>query len=249
MTKKILSILLLVAICITAFVSCRKTTNSKIDGSLNYFPLIPGKSVTYAVDSIYFNDTDCTKREVKTQQKYVITDTFTDKKKRASYILNVFSRPYEGADWHPINVIYVTPTAEGLLYAQDNAQYIKMVFPVANGLTWKGNKNIETNDSMFSYLNGWNYTYQNLYTSYNTGYINFNNTVTVMEDDESVNYPGFDSIVHAYRTYAKEVYAFNVGMVYKEWTHWTYRPYGPGRPHSNECVNGYTVVMRAIDHN
>ena len=47
----------------------------------------------------------------------------------------------------------------------------------------------------------------------------------------------------SYRTYAKEVYAYNVGMIYKEWTHWTYKP------NHAQCVNGYSVIMRAIDYN
>ena len=249
MTKKILSILLLVAICLTAFVSCKKSSVSTADASRNYFPLTFGKSITYAVDSIYYNDTNCTRREVKCQMKYAVTDTFTDKKKRFSYIMSIFYRPYEGAIWTPSGVILLTPTLTGLLYSQDNAQYVKLTFPIANGGSWKGNQFVEVNDSAFSYLKDWNYTYSGMYTSYNTGYINFNNTVSVVEADQSVNYPEYDSIVHAYRTYAKEVYAYNVGMVYKEWTHWTYRPSGPGRPHSNECVNGYTVIMQAIDHN
>jgi hypothetical protein len=243
MTKKILPFVLLVAICFVTFFSCRKNGPSKADATLNYFPLIFGKYVTYAVDSIYYIDTNCVQYESKSQQKYSITDTFTDKKHRLSYIMDVYSRPYDGADWHAINTILITPTPTGLLYFQDQSEYVKLVFPVVNGFSWQGNKYVQVQDSMFSYLANWNYTYQNVHLSFNDGFVNFDNTATVLEDNESINYPYVDSAVHAFRTYAKEVYAYNVGMVYKEWTHWVYRP------DTSKCVKGYSVVMRAIDYN
>lgn len=243
MTKKIFTFLLLVAISSAAVFSCKKSPNSTADATLNYFPLTFGKYVTYAVDSVYYFDTSCERITVKSQMKYAITDTFTDKKKRKSYIMDVYSRPYDGAVWKPINVIFITPTTTGLLYIQDNAEYVKMVFPVENGSTWKGNKNVMVQDSIYSYLNDWNYMYQNVKLSYNTGYVNFDNTVTVMQHNLSVNYPDVDSAVNAANTYAKEVYAYNVGMVYKEWTHTTYRA------DTTKCLKGYSVVMRAIDHN
>lgn len=243
MTKSIISVLLVAAVSVTSLFSCRKSNDTSADITRNYFPLQRGKTVTYAVDSTYYIGALRIAYNVKSQMKYAITDTFTDKKKRVSYIMNVFSRPYDGALWQPISVITVTPTTTGLLYNQDDNEYIKMIFPVSEGLTWKGNQNVVVQDPLKSYLKNWNYKYQNYHLSYNTGFINFDNTVSVLENDESVNYPNVDSAVDAFRTYAKEVYAYNVGMVYKEWTHWTYKP------DTVQYVNGYRVVMRAIDHN
>ena len=243
MTKKILPVLLVVAIVFVSFFSCRKVTVSTADATRNYFPLQFGKYVTYAVDSIYYIDTNCSKREIKSQMKYAITDTFRDSKFRLSYLMDIYSRPYDGAVWQQAGVLYITPTYDSILVTQDQSKYIKMVFPVVNGTTWAGNTYALVQDSSFSYLANWNYTYQNYHLSYNNGLVNFDNTVTVLEDDESQNYPNVDSQVNAYRTYAKEVYAYNVGMIYKEWTHWTYKP------DSAQGVKGYSVIMQAIDHN
>ncbi len=246
MTKKIFTFLLLIAISSASFISCKKHNDDTTDPTRNYFPLTFGRSVTFAVDSIYYNEVTCSQYRVKSQMKYVVTDTFTDRKNftyKLSYILDVFSRPYEGAIWKPISVIILNPTATGLNWTQDNVKYTKMMFPVQNGFSWKGNASAPVNDSDFSFLKNWNYTYQDYHQSYNTGYVNFDNTVTVLENDESVNYPAIDSGVAAMRTYSKAVYAYNVGLVYRELTHWTYRA------NSSQCVNGYTVVMQAIDHN
>jgi hypothetical protein len=232
-----------VAICIVSFFSCRKVTVSTADATRNYFPLQFGKYVTYDVDSIYYIDTSCLKLEVKSQMKYAVTDTFRDNQYRLSYIMDVFTRPYDGGIWQPSTVILITPTTDSMLVTQDQTQYIKMVFPVVNGGSWLGNSNAVIQNSTFAYLANWDYTYQNYHLSYNNGLVNFDNTVTVLEDNESQNYPSVDSQVSAYRTYAKEVYAYNVGMIYKEWTHWTYKP------DSAQCVKGYSVVMKAIDYN
>jgi hypothetical protein len=70
----------------------------------------------------------------------------------------------------------------------------------------------------------------------------------VLEDDESVNYPGVDTGIGGYRTYAKEVYAYNVGMIYKEWTHYTYNA-NNFEGLSDSCWNGYRVTMTAVDYN
>jgi hypothetical protein len=261
MAKRILSISVVMAFFAAAFVSCKKTNNSTDDLTRNYFPLQLGKQVTYAVDSTiytdsiaYFNIVDSTwvidtagvQIHKKCQLKYVVTDTFSDfsgYKPVLSYIIDVFYRPYDGAFWTPSRVITVAPTKNSLLWNEDENQYIKLMFPISEGFSWNGNNFVTVEDPDKSYFKNWNYTYQNVHLSYNTGLVNFDNTVTVQETDQSVNYPTYDSLVSAFRTYAKEVYAYNVGMVYKEWTHWTYKP------NNTRHVKGYTVIMRALDHN
>lgn len=246
MTKKIYTFLLLAAVCTASFISCKKYTDDNTDKTRNYFPLTFGKSVTFAVDSIYYNEENCTQYRVRSQMKYVVTDTFTDRKNfknKLSYILDVFTRPYEGGVWKPTNVIILNPTETGLNWTQDNVKFVKLMFPIEDGFSWKGNVNAPVNDADFRFLKDWNYQYRNYHKSYNTGFVNFDNTVTVLENDESVNYPDVDSMVDAYRTYSKAVYAYNVGLVYRELTHWTYKA------DNSQCVNGYSVVMQAIDHN
>jgi hypothetical protein len=253
MTKKLLSVLLVTAIFSTVFFSCKKSNNSTVDATLNYFPLTLGKSVTYAVDSIYYFGSSCTQYEVKSYMKYSITDTFTDNLGRVSYIMDIFSATFSEGFFKQTGVILITPAptplattsstpTTSLLYTQDGTQYVKLIFPIVPGFTWTGNQYANIQDTPYSYLANWNYSYQNYNLSYNTDYINFEHTVTVIEDNESVNTQPYDSLTSGYLTYAKEVYAYNVGMVYKEWTHYTYSPSNPG------CKNGYTVVMQAVNY-
>jgi hypothetical protein len=244
MIRRILTIFLVAAITVSALFSCKKVKQSTTDPTRNYFPLTFGKYVTYAVDSIYYDGAGGTRAETRCQLKYAITDTFTDSRRRLSYIMDIFFRPYDGAVFTPSGVIIITPQADSLFYFQDGAQYNKLIFPVVEGFSWAGNTHAQVQDTIFSYLKNWKYVYQKYHLSYFNGYVNFDNTVSVLENDENVNYQNVDSLPSGYKTYAKEVYAYNVGMIYKEWTHYTW-----GSPDTTHNRNGYTVIMRAIDHN
>ncbi len=244
MIRKIFTGFLLVAALGFAFFSCKKATNPLTDATRNYFPLQFGRYITYAVDSIYYNSAEGTRTETRCQLKYAVTDTFKDKKKRLSYIMDVYYRPYEGADWVPSRVILITPTATDMLYTQDGTQYVKLTFPITEGTTWQGNQFAQVQDTLFSYLKGWNYVYQKYHQPYFNGFVAFDNTVSVLENDENFNYQNVDSTVYGHRTFAKEVYAWNVGMIYKEWTHYSW-----GGADTTQNRNGYTVIMRALDHN
>jgi hypothetical protein len=243
MVKKIATCLCVIVLCVLAFSNCKKSKTSNADPTRLYFPTKIGTSVTYDVDSIIYIDTTCKQLEIRSQMMYAITDTFRDTSNTLSYIMNVYTRPYDGGFWKPLNVILVVPRTNRMEVVQDENRFVKMMFPVSNGVSWPGNQYIEIQDSARSYFANWNYKYQNVGLQYDNGYVNYANTVTVLEDDETVNNPGVDTAILSYRTYAKEVYAYGVGMIYREWTHWVYNP------DTTVCVRGYQVTMRATGNN
>lgn len=257
MTKKSIFGFTTLAICFSAFFACKKTSSTNGDKTLNYFPLQFGKYVTYNVDSVVYDTLGCTQYETHNQLKYAIDDTFRDSKNRLSYVMDVFARPHDGAVWYKNRVILLTPAevvpttttppantpTSSILWSESGAQFIKMEFPIVEGISWKGNALVPVQDSDYMFYKNWNYTYQALNQSYNTGYMNFDNTVTVLENNESVYNPALDTTQYAYRTYSKAIYGYNVGMVYREFTHYIYHP------NHETCVKGWTVTMRAVDHN
>ncbi len=255
MAKNILKFLWLPLIGIIGLFSCVKTTNKNIDYTRNYFPLVMGKYVTYDVDSIYYGtgydttltgavETSCIQYEIKSQMKYAITDTTRGLDDSLIYMMSIYYRHFDGDIWQKEgNVLYVRSSGDSLVVTQDGNKYLKLRFPIVNGMSWPGNEMVNVNLPQNYYLNNWFYTYSYKGLSYNNDLHKYDNTVTVLEADESSNYPYVDTAVEAYRTYAKEVYAYNVGMVYKEWTHIAYSAA------TAHCPNGYTVIMKAVDHN
>jgi hypothetical protein len=162
--------------------------------------------------------------------------------------MDVHIRNADTAAWRVDDVFFITPTATGIEVIQNNLRFTKLVFPVKDGVTWKGNSQIATNDQDLGYFFDWNYKYMNVGGAYNNGRVEFENTATVQQVDETQNNPDTMPAAFAYRTFGREVYAHNIGMVYRELLHWTYDPNpSPGQPQASR--KGYSVVMRAIEHN
>lgn len=246
MNKKFLPVLLIAIACMVSFLSCTKKKDEKYGSNYGagYFPLQFGRYVVYDVDSILWDDFQCVKSKHHYQMRYTIADTFRDNENRLSYRMDVHIRKQDTLQWQVHRVIYLTPTDTHLEYVEDNIRFIKLVFPVADNTTWKGNSMISPLDQDYQYFQDWDYTYSGFTQPYNNGFTFFDNTITVSEIDEQVNDPETMPTAYSYKTYAKEVYGYDVGMVYREITHWTYNPDG-----ATQCRSGYSVVMRAVDHN
>jgi hypothetical protein len=140
-------------------------------------------------------------------------------------------------------VFYVTPTTSGIDVIMNNVRMEKLIFPVTDNGTWFGNRAIDTGAPEFRYYGSWVYRYKNLLQPYNTGRVIFDNTVTVDAVDTTVGNPDTTPGAYAERTYMREVYGYYVGLIYHENTRWIYDPA------TATCRKGYTVIMRAVDHN
>jgi hypothetical protein len=245
MNKKSLPVILLAVIVSIALFSCSKSRDDKYAGdySRGYFPLDFGKYVIYDVDSTIWDDFLQVKSIHKYQMRYSVQDTFRDNENRLSYRLDVLIRNSDSLAWHPHRVLYVTPTASTLEYVEDNLRFIKLVFPITSTTSWKGNSLIPSADQDYTYFFGWTYHYSNYTQPFNDGKVNFENTVTVSQVDEHTNDPELQPGDYADKTYGYEVYAYDIGLVYREFTHWTYDPAVA------TFRKGYSVIMRAVDHN
>lgn len=246
MNKKFLPALLMVFLASVAFFSCKKSSsNNAGDKTWAYFPLQLGKFVVYNVDSTLYDSASCTKTVRSSQIRYSISDTMRDEQNRFSYLMNVDTRSSDADIWHQQGVVYLTNNGSQLEYTQKNLRFIKLVFPIVEGTKWNGNQFIPVNDTPYQYYKGWAYTYQDYGKPFNNGLVNFDNTVTVLESDDMIanTAPSSDSIAFTYRSYAKEVYAYNVGMVYREVTHLNFDS------SISKCMGGTSVIYRAVDHN
>lgn len=246
MNRKYLPILLLVVLFSAVLFSCKKSKNTSpnADKTLQYFPLQKGKYIVYNVDSTLWIDTSCLEYHHTYQLRYQVTDTFTDDQQNVNYVVDAFVNSAKtGGQWVASDVFNVAVTPDGLVVDKDRIKFIKLVFPVVNGTTFNGNKLIDTRDTDYAYFRNWTYSYQNVGQSFTSGLESFDNTVTVAEHDETVGDMNAKPDSLASRTYFKEVYAYNVGLIYSQQTHWTYDP------NFAMCKKGYSVIMQAVSHN
>ncbi len=239
----------LVALAILSLLgaSCNKSDNDSFvyeEPTRGFFPLQVGHYVVYDVDSVTWDNFDCSKKTRHLQMRYMVADTFTDNSGRPSFRVDVEQRDNPDSAWAVSQVFYATPTQSGVEVVMQNLRFEKMVFPVRNNVQWLGNRAIDTTDASLSQYGGWVYRYSNYLQPYNNGRLNFGSTVTVTAIDDSVNNPETMPDAYAERNFFREVYAYAVGMVYRESTYWTYDPASP----STACRKGFSVVMRAIQY-
>jgi hypothetical protein len=243
MTKRFLPFLLL-ALTAIIWASCNKSNDNYYyngDETRGFFPLGLGRSVLYDVDSITWSDFNCTKTTRHLEMQYTVADTFTDNSGRPSYRIDVQQRDNADSAWKVSQVFYATPTYSGMEVTMQNLRIEKLIFPVREGATWFGNRSIDTTDPALRQYSGWVYRYSNYLQPYNNGRIDFSSTVTVTAVDDSLNNPETMPGAYAERNYFREVYAYDIGMVYREFTYWTY---DPGNP-ATACRRGFSVIMRA----
>jgi hypothetical protein len=252
MSKRLLPFLLLLT-AFTVLYSCKKDNGNDgyyTEPTRGYFPLQLGRYIIYDVDSTIWTDFNCTKKTSHMQMRYTVSDTFTDFAGRPSFTVDVHQRAsVSGNDtglWQVSQVFYVTPTTSGIDVVMNNLRMEKLIFPVTDNGTWIGNRNIDTSVTDFKFYGNWIYKYSSLLQPYNNGRATFQNTVTVDAVDQKTGDP--DSAPNAYgdRTYMREVYGYDVGLIYRELTRWVYDPATAG---TATCRIGYSVTMRAVDHN
>lgn len=249
MSKRYLSFLIFLSTLTLFFASCKKESDNPeryySQATRGYYPLQLGRYVIYDVDSTVWNDFDCSKKESHLQMRYIVADTFTDAQDRPSFRIDVDQRVADTGLWKVSTVFYATPTTTGLEVVMNNIRQTKLIFPAQEKGTWYGNSAIDVNEPQNQFFAGWVYQYADIVKPYYNGRVTFENSVTVNETDNTLNDPEALPNAYAERTYAREVYGYDVGMVYRELTHWTY---DPGTA-ANACRKGFSVVMRAIDHN
>lgn len=217
-----------------------------------FYPLEIGKYVIYNVDSIIWNDELCVEVIKKYQIKHIISDTFTNNEGTFSYRVETKIRERVQDSWTPHDVIYVSRFGNNLEWVHQDLRFIKMVFPVQNQRQWKGNAYIPSQDSKRWYFDDWDYQYAQLGEPYNAGEVVYDETVTVHQVDRVINNPETLPLDSASRTYGKEVFAKGIGMVYREYFHWTYDPQSEANQNPfnvDRCREGNGVIMRAVDHN
>jgi hypothetical protein len=254
MNKKLLSFLFVAATLTASFFGCKKADEEPPvqPDYQSYLPLQKDKYIIYNVDSTIWENELCVTVQRKYQIMYTVSDTFTDGQGRSSYRIDTRIRKNMEEPWEVQDVVYITSTKANTEFSQKGNTYIKLIYPIDENRTWKGNALVDVGDSSLSFYDNWDYRYVNIDQPFNTGEVVYNNTITVIQRDETINNPETLPDVDASRTYGKEVYANNIGMVYREFIRWTYDSkawYNNDPNNPNKCRKGYGVVMRAVDHN
>ena len=185
--------------------SCKKDTGTTPDVGYSYFPNTVGRYVVYDVDSVVYDDflqdTLYYKFRIKEKAESVYADnsgrpTIRLERYRKMYDAN---KSYDSIPWTLKDIWAENRTATAAEKVEENIRYVKLIFPVEKGATWNGNS--------FNTFSEWKYKYTTVDKPAVYGNLNFDSTVFVTQTD-------YQDLIQ--KKYYVEVYARNVGMIYKE---------------------------------
>lgn len=233
----------------------KKDDGYNAGGVTDYMNLQTGKYVIYRLDStrfIYFGQKDTT---VSYLAKEIVEGPATDNQGRSGWRVVRYLRDINSTserDWRANLTYFVMPSRENIEVTEGNFKYIKLVLPITDGRSWRGNGYLPDNPykDLFEFSNDegiqdWEYTYQDVGALATYENKDYDSTLTVVQIADSTNLP-LEYDRPASKNYWVEKYAKNIGLIYKEVAVWEYQPpttSGSGYRH------GFGLKMTIIDHN
>ena len=222
----------LVGIVAVLAISCDSSEDSDlIDVGKDYFPLKKGLYQIYDIYEINYvlGVPETLEYELKTQ----VVDSFRTLEGEYKYVIYRSKRDSPTEEWTYLDTWSGEANNHEAVMSEENISYLKLIFPIAQGTEWDGNKyNIgEADDYLLEEVN----------TTYTFNDLNFDDCITVNLED-------FVDVITAVDQ-RKEIYARNIGLVYKETTQLKYcTDTDEGCLGQQEVESGFIFKQSIISH-
>ncbi len=168
----------------------------------NYFPLDSGSYRIYHVTDISYQlggVTDTSKYLLKES----ITGPFDNLEGTVSFRISRKVKPIDGKNWEQDSIWWAKKDMKTAIVVENNIPIIKLVFPLEENKSWDANSvNVLEEDTYILRNVGMTFT--------DTSGIGASYDKTVIIEQENIN----ENII--YRDQQTEIYAENIGLVYKE---------------------------------
>lgn len=211
--------------------SCQpeKENFTPLTSDYSFFPLRLGQKLTYQVDTIAYQfGAEITRNEGTFYLREIYADTFRNASNDLVYrIVREKTLDTLASVWKEDTVMSAFFFNNKILKLENNKLFVKLIFPFDSRLQWNGN-GFNPNSSDSTQL----YRFLNINQPFQIAGKVFPNTVTVQQFDDS-------SCVGS--TSAMEVYAKNIGMIYKERKHYDLEDGCTSR-----IINGYKYTFKLI---
>ncbi len=238
-------------ISLIMLISCEKETESlSFTSASTYFPLNKGKYIIYQLDSTVYLNLG-TKKQINTSIiREDVDSSFIDNTGRLTFKITRSRRQKDDtAKWFPIKTYLVAQSNEAIEVVEDNQRYIKLVSPVIAATKWKGNAKINTSGNpALLYLDNWDYTYMNVGTPSNYNNNKFPDCITVLQQNDTIGNPANKSFYFEIN-YAKEVYAKQIGLIFKELYHEIWQPPNGNNNTGYYEAGSFGLKYTIISHN
>jgi hypothetical protein len=191
-------------------VSC-SSDNDPVKPDEDFLPLRVGAYQIYSVEETIFElGVESTRNY---QLKTLVSDSFLTAEQELVYVIHRSTRETADDPWIPEETWSARRTENEVIVSEGSTPYVVLAFPLYNGRYWNGNKyNNETNPN----TNTGEDTYRVISSgeSYSVNNNTFGECVIVEQEDNQEFIVFNDKRI--------EVYARNVGLVYKEFVQLKY---------------------------
>lgn len=167
-----------------------------VDLGYEYFPMEVGRYVSYKVDSIGFDEAigDTFRFEIKER----IDSLYTESDGSLSARLERYYRETEADAWQLRDIWIMSRSSSRAEKYEENVRFVRMAFAVNEEEVWDGNA--------FNIYPEWTHRYTDIGSGFDNSWLSFDETVRVIQRADS-NLTRSET--------AEEVYAKEVGMIYK----------------------------------
>jgi hypothetical protein len=247
--------LLIGCICILLLSACGKEKIELTSPALSdYYPLQVGKYIIYRLDSTVPAPFGTSLITRSYRAKDIIDAEITDGQGRKAYrIFRSITDTNGVAPYRQIATYRATPNGTGWVeYSDNNLTFMKLRFPIRQGMEWKGNSFFidplsSSADPKLQFYANWTYQYDSIGASYTLFGKTYDSTVKVMQRDETIPDGPFNGTSYQQRNYSVERYAKGIGLVYKDFLHYIFQP-ATTFPAKFEDES-FGIRLRIIDHN
>lgn len=214
MQIKMKQLLLLLAIVFLSY-SCAEESISPepIDLQEGFFPLELGKTWIYETDSIVYNKQLSTVDTLRGFVREEIVDAFVAADESIIYVIDRSFRRSEALPWRNTDVFSASIIDNKVTRNEENLRFVKLILPPVIDQEWDGNQffdestPVTINGETIEVYKNWDSKVVSMEGNVTINGIDYSNTVEVILVDTN------NSIE---KRYAKEIYAFGVGLIHKE---------------------------------
>ncbi len=199
--KHFLRFLILPLLTGVLVVACDSSDNDTSPGTgTEYFPLKTGSYLVYDVSEIIY--TLSVPETLQYQLKVAMVDKFLNSEGDSMFVIHRSRRNIAADNWTYQDTWSVRKNEREVVMSEGNVSYVKLKLPVRQDMEWDGNA--------YNTLGEDEYTLEELKVSKTYNNQTFEDCITVNQNDND------DFIV--FLDQRKEVYAKDIGLVYKETT-------------------------------
>lgn len=207
----------LVLLFMALLAGCQSNTTAPVDPGTDYFPLETGRYIIYTVDEQQYA-LNATAIQRTYQVKEVVGESYQDVTNQPAFKLLRYRRSANNSPWQADSVWSVRVQNNKAIRTENGQDFIKLQFPISNNLKWNGNQ--------LNSLGEDTYLMCNTNQPYRVSDKEYNATVTIVAQDDSTLVSQDKHI---------EVYARQIGLIYKERIHLQFCSSSPS------CIGKYQI--------